>query len=249
MTEPTTPPTPSAAWRDFEQTAVAESAAVLSQSVSDALGAAQERDTAVKIPEEDSKFSLITVAIGVLVVFIIASVVWFWPHPEPATVKHALDLSARADLKVVPETEPAPVAIAGVASISGKNDGWDHPELAGLAIDGKPETSWRTAAMRDANLVGGRGFGLAINLGDNPVRVRKVVVTSSAKGGQLELRLTTADHPSGGTLLGAMPLADTTTFELATPVETNQLVLWSTNLPTAPGGGFRLMVSEVQVLG
>ena len=102
--------------------------------------------------------------------------------------------------------------------------------------------------------MGGRGYGLVINLGETPVRVRKVVVTSSAHGGQLELRQPAdgqpADsQPAGATLLGALPLSNTTAFNLDTPVLTKQLVLWSTNLPTAPGGGFRLMISEVQVLG
>lgn len=220
--------------------------------------------------QAESRFTIFSVIAGVIVVFVVATLVWMWPRPAATGAKHSLDLSASPDTLIVPEAEPAPIPIAGVTSISGKNDGWDHPELAGLAADGKPETSWRTASMRDATLVGGRGYGLVINLGETPVRVRKVVVTSSAHGGQLELRQPGGGQPASdqpadgtspanpakptgtpadGTLLGALPLSDTTAFNLDTPVLTNQLVLWSTNLPTAPGGGFRLMISEVQVLG
>ncbi|NMW74273.1 hypothetical protein [Mobiluncus mulieris] len=204
--------------------------------------------------QAESRFTIISVIQGIIAVFVVAMLVWMWPRPATTNAKHSLDLSTDPNMAIVPEAEPAPIPIAGVTSVSGIKDGWDHPELAGLAADGKPETSWRTASMRDATLVGGRGYGLVINLGETPVRVRKVVVTSSAHGGQLELRQPAdgqpADsQPAGGTLLGALPLSNTTAFNLDTPVLTKQLVLWSTNLPTAPGGGFRLMISEVQVLG
>lgn len=234
--------TESASWK-------ADTRNVFSQSFADARQAAQDNDNAVKVAAEESKLTVKIVAVGVALVCIIALVVWFWPRPQATTANETLDLSPQSELKVVPDAAPAPLPIAGVTSISGKNDGWDNAEMAPLAIDGKPETSWRTDAMRTSTLVDGRGFGLAINLGEAPVKVRKVIVTSSAKGGVLELRQTTAQDPSGGTLLGSLPLADTVTYELAEPVETNQLVLWSTEMPTGPGGGFRLTVSEVQVLG
>lgn len=222
---------------------------LLTRSVSEAVNAANEQDHAVKVQAADSKFTVTIVALGVVVVFVIACIAWFWPHPPVVATKHSLNLSAPADMKVVPDVEPEPVAIAGVASISGNNDGRDNPDTAGAAMDGKPETSWRTATMRSSAMKGKGGYGLDINLGQTPVKVRKVVVTSSANGGVLQLRQTTAADPSGGVLLGSQPVTENTIFQLDQAVETNELVLWSTELPTAPGGGYRLIISELQILG
>lgn len=202
-----------------------------------------------KVQQAEARLTIKIVIIGVLVVLVIATLAWLWPHPKPAQRHETLNLAPRGELKVLPDPEPTQLPLAGLHAVSTRSEGWENPELAPLANDGRPETSWRTATMRSQTLQFGRGYGLMLELGDTPVKVRKVQVSSPAKGGVLELRETTSEDPAGGTLLGSKPFEDTITFELDPSIETKQLLLWCTNLPTAPGGGFRAVISEVKVLG
>lgn len=202
-----------------------------------------------EVPAAESALTIKIAVLGVVVATVLALFAWFWPHSSSLEADTSLDLSPVPDLQVLPEAEPTPLPITGVASVSGLSDGYDHPELAGLAFDGKSETSWRTAALRSAVLAGGRGYGLVINLGDSPVKVRKVVVNSASTGGNLELRQGNAENFRQATVLGSQPLSSTITYHLAQPVETNSLVLWCTEMPTAAGGEYRLNISEIQVLG
>lgn len=228
----------------------AETTEVLNTSISDARQAATDYTPKhEEVPAAESALTLKITVLAVAVVTILALLVWFWPHSASVPTDNSLDLSPVPDLQVLPEAEPTPLPIAGVASVSGLPDGYDHPELAGLAVDGKPETSWRSAALRSAVLAGGRGYGLVINLGESPVQVKKVVVSSASTGGNLELRQGNAENFREATVLGSQPLSSTVTYHLAQPVETNSLVLWCTEMPTAAGGEFRLNISEIQVLG
>ncbi|NMW43749.1 hypothetical protein [Mobiluncus curtisii] len=228
----------------------AETTEVLNTSLSDARQAATDYTPKhEEVPAAESALTLKITVLGVVVVAVLALFAWFWPHPSSVRADHSLDLTPVPDLQVLPEAEPTPLPITSVTSISGLPDGYDHPELAGMAADGKPETSWRTAALRSAMLVGGRGYGLVINLGDSPVQVKKVVVSSASTGGTLELRQGNADNFRQATVLGSQPLSSTVTYHLARPVETNSLVLWCTEMPTSAGGEYRLNISEIQVIG
>lgn len=256
MSEPITPPssghpntkdktgTPS-----FITTSKQASRAVWNQSFNDAMEASWNQTNTDNLESHESKFALTLVAIGIGLIIVIAGITLGWPTPKPAAPTHCLNLEAQSDLKVVPDAPPSPIPITAVTPVGGEKNGWNHPEWAGLAIDGKPETSWRTAPMRNATPENGGGFGLMLSLGQEPVKVRKVVVNSSATGGALQLRQSTPEDPAGGTLLGTQPLNSTVIFKLDQPVETNHLTLWSTQLPVAAGGGYRLIISEIQVLG
>lgn len=228
-----------------------QTSGVINTSISDARSAATDltpskRDT---VPASESALTIKIVAIGVIIVFILALTSWFWPRSHNSPTQETLDLAPVPDLKVLPDAPPAPLTIAGVSTVSGLADGYDHPELAGLAIDHQPETSWNTSTLRSPKLSYGRGYGLVLNLGEEPVTVKKVVLTTPTTGGNLELRNGNAENFRDATVLGSQPLSANVTFALASPVETNSLVLWCTEMPTAPGGGYRLSISEVQVLG
>lgn len=228
----------------------AETTEVLNTSLSDARQAATDYSPKhEEVPAAESALTIKIVALGVAVATVLALFAWFWPHTSSVKADDSLDLSPVPDLQVLPEAAPTPLPIISVATVSGLPDGYDHPELAGLAVDGKSETSWRTAALRSAVLAGGRGYGLVVNLGESPVRVKQVVVNSSSTSGNLELRLGNAENYPQATVLGSQPLSSTSTYHLAQPVETNSLVLWCTEMPTAPGGEYRLTISEIQVLG
>lgn len=197
----------------------------------------------------DSRLTLKILLIGISIVFVVALIGWFMPHSQGKTPDKTLDLSPEKHLQVLPAVEPVALPIKDVASVSGIPDGYDNANLAGLATDGREDTAWRTASLRSAKLTGGRGYGLSLSLGDVPVKVRRVSITTAAQGGQLELRNTTADNPAGGKLLATASLGSPTIFDLPKPIQTKNLVLWCTELPKAPGGTNRLMISEVTVLG
>lgn len=197
----------------------------------------------------DSRLTLKILIIGIALVFVVALIAWYMPHSQGKTPDKSLDLSAEKHLQVLPGAEPVALPIKDVTSVSGIPDGYDNANLAGLATDGRENTAWRTASLRSAILTGGRGYGLSLNLGDAPVQVRRVSITTAAQGGQLELRSTTADNPAGGKLLAKSSLRSPTIFDLPKPIQTKNLVLWCTELPKAPGGANRLMISEVTVLG
>ena len=148
----------------------------------------------------------------------------------------------------------APLKISGVTDFDPQGDPTEeNPELAPLAIDGKPGTAWQTMTYRGNPKLGGlkSGVGLLIDLG-KPQKVSKVKVTLMGSPTSLQI-LAAPDAvaaPSStdgldtvATEDGAAGRADLT---LKKPVTTQWLVVWLTSLPAAPGG-FQGRVAEISV--
>ena len=151
-------------------------------------------------------------------------------------------------------TNSAPLSISGVTDFDPQGDPTEeNPELAPLAIDGKPGTAWQTMTYRGNPKLGGLkdGVGLLIDLG-KPQKVSKVKVTLMGSPTSLQI-LAAPDAvaaPSStdgldtvATEDGAAGRADLT---LKKPVTTQWLVVWLTSLPAAPGG-FQGRVAEISV--
>ena len=72
-----------------------------------------------------------------------------------------------------------------------------------------------------------------------------VTLRTNSTGGNVEIRATDAANPTGGPVLASGPFGPETVFTLDPATETQSLVLWITQLPTAADGGFRLELTEI----
>jgi hypothetical protein len=127
-------------------------------------------------------------------------------------------------------------------------DGDEKSEMAGLAIDGKPSTLWKTEAYTSADL--GRlkdGVGLLLDMGKS-MQISDVVATlSDAPGATVELKV--GDSPDLGSLKTVATEKNAAGKTTLTPEQaaTGQYVLiWFTRVPT-DAGKFHGTIYEVVV--
>ena len=130
----------------------------------------------------------------------------------------------------------------------------DHPESAGLAIDGKPDTAWSTDRYYDPDPFPKfkPGVGLLVRLRD-PVRISTVTVDQNSVGTVVEVRGSETAEPKS--------FAETTELSPPTPMQPGQnrlvisdtrpishLVIWISKLGSADGQN-RADISEIGVHG
>ncbi len=147
-----------------------------------------------------------------------------------------------------------PVDIAGVTDFDPQGDPpEENPDLAPLAIDGKPGTAWQTMTYRGNPRLGGlkSGVGLLVDLG-KPTRVDKVRLSLLGSPTSLQI-LAAPDAPAApsstdglDTVASADAAGARTSLTLKKPVTTQWLVVWLTSLPSTPGG-FQGRVAEISV--
>jgi hypothetical protein len=143
-----------------------------------------------------------------------------------------------------------PIPIVSVRDFDPAGNGQENPELAPLAIDGKPSTAWRTVFYDRADLGGLKpGVGLLLDLGA-PTPIGAVRVELVGRGTDIELRAAsiapvTADDAI--TVAQAKGAGDLVTLRPDPQVDARYLLLWLTKLPK-DGDRYRGGVSEVQVL-
>jgi hypothetical protein len=147
-----------------------------------------------------------------------------------------------------------PVKIAGVTDFDPQGDPpEENPDLAPLAVDGKPGTAWQTMTYRGNPRLGGlkSGVGLLVDLG-KPAKVGKVKLTLLGSPTSVEILAApgAASAPSSTdgleTVAGQDGAGDQADLKLKKPVTTQWLVVWLTSLPSAPGG-FQGRVAEISV--
>jgi hypothetical protein len=154
------------------------------------------------------------------------------------------------------KTAPASVAVkvAGVKDFDPEGDPpEENPDLAPLAIDGKPGTAWQTLTYRGNPRLGGlkNGVGLLVDLGKR-TKVGSVRLTLLGDGTSLELLAAPAASAPPSDTDGLQKVAEAddagtkVSLELDKPVTTQWLVVWLTSLPPAPGG-FKGQVAEISV--
>lgn len=128
----------------------------------------------------------------------------------------------------------------------GNNDG-EHPELASLAYDQQPDTTWISRRYNAADFAGLRsGIGFAVTL-EEKAPVSSIVIDTATNGGNVEIRATSPDTPTEGTVLASGPLSPGATFTFEQPVEAESIVLWFTELPQNPAGEYRAEINEILV--
>jgi len=128
----------------------------------------------------------------------------------------------------------------------------ENTDLAPLAVDGDPATTWRTVTYDQDLGPGGlkTGVGLTIDLGSS-VEVGEVDLTlvGAPTGVSLYLTETTPTGVRDLTPLEEVAAKSRQVITLDEPATGRYLVVWLTSLPALAEGGFRGEVAEVMVRG
>ncbi|MBW3069786.1 hypothetical protein GZ998_09775 [Actinomyces sp. 594] len=167
--------------------------------------------------------------------------------PAAKTVPTASAPATAAPEQQEEAEEPEPKASATPASAQALDpfgDNNEHPENAALVIDGSTDQAWSSRFYYDASLAWKQGIGMAVVL-EEEAQVSGVDIHGTGVGGNVQVRATSADDPTGGTLLAEGAFSEGTTsfdFDAAT---TESIVLWVTDLPTAADGQYKLTISEI----
>ncbi|WP_307490161.1 protein kinase family protein [Cellulomonas humilata] len=139
----------------------------------------------------------------------------------------------------------SPPVIASTTSIDPSDADGEHQEDVAKAYDGDPSTFWYTQTYKRDDFAGFKdAVGYAITL-TQKTTVTTVTLRTNSNGGNVEIRATDAANPTGGPVLASGPFGPETVFTLDPATETQSLVLWITQLPTAADGGFRLELTEI----
>jgi len=151
---------------------------------------------------------------------------------------------------------PRPVKITGVTDFDPQADPpEENPDLAPLAIDGKPGTAWQTMTYQNNPKLGGlkSGVGLLVDLG-RKTRVGSVKLALLGSPTSLQL-LAAPDAQAAPSSTDGLPVVASrdgagtrVTLRLRKPVRTQWLVVWLTSLPPAPSGGYQGKVAEISVV-
>ncbi|MDO5673210.1 MAG: hypothetical protein Q4G30_10215 [Actinomycetaceae bacterium] len=141
------------------------------------------------------------------------------------------------------------VEITSATSLDPFGDNNEHPELQHLLIDGETGPAWYSRFYNAPNFAGMKpGIGIALTL-NREAAIEEVVIHSDAVGGSFELRATSADDPTGGTVLAQGSFDHVTTVKVTDTTKTSSVVLWCKELPHTSDGRNRLSISEIAIKG
>ena len=159
------------------------------------------------------------------------------PEVEDALRAHVRRLVPSCDLVSVSDYDPY------------GNDKHENPQLAPMAIDNDPVSSWRTVSYKAADMSGKPGVGMLVDLGaPRPVDA----VRLSLLGLGTDLTVYATDNPTKKmrtftTMVAVTGAPSQVTLRVPRPVTTRYLVVWFTRLPSVDGR-FQGGVSDIKVL-
>ena len=164
--------------------------------------------------------------------------------------------SSAATTPATPTETGSPVQIVAAQDFDPEGDPpEENPGQVSLAIDGKPDTGWRTMTYKDDAHLGGlkSGVGLVLDLGSEQ-EVGSVDVKLVGAPTDLELYATAPgvnDPPAelaDARRVTGLSADGTSALLRADPaLHTRFLIVWLTKLPPVTGGGFRGEIAEVTV--
>lgn len=138
-----------------------------------------------------------------------------------------------------PTPRPAPfVRLTAAGAFDPEGDGRERDEEAGLAVDGRAETAWRTERYSSFFK---EGVGLVLDAGRR-VRVERVVVDVPGPGTRAAIRLGSAREGPFTTVAGPRPLVGRTSFTIAKRAG-RYVVVWVVDMPDDAAAE----ISEVRV--
>jgi len=128
-------------------------------------------------------------------------------------------------------------------------DGKENPDLAKLAIDGKPKTAWLTTNYYSNTLGNKAGVGLLIDLGEvTKVGSVEVTFTSPAHGATIFLTDSPTPDLTSANVLGTVSNSDKTeNFKLDKPLTGQYVLIWLTKVPRNEIGNYVGGIAEVKV--
>ncbi|HLS62397.1 MAG TPA: murein biosynthesis integral membrane protein MurJ [Ruania sp.] len=141
--------------------------------------------------------------------------------------------------------EPADIDFDEAMSLDPSTGSGDNSDLADQAIDGDPDTIWRSLRYDNPSYGMKPGLGFAVVL-DEPTTVTTVTLDVQGEGGTVQIRNTTPEDPSGGEVLAEGSMGPDTTYTLSEPTELEAIVLWFPELPEAASDGRnRIELAEI----
>lgn len=161
-----------------------------------------------------------------------------------------------AGVNVIPFTggEVRTLPIEAIDDFDPQGDEAENPDSANLAIDGDPETGWRTTTYFNRPEFGGLkdGVGLVVDLGAAR-EVSQVRLTLGDDRTSVELygapgRTSPPERLSGLTRLGSVTAGGQARIDVDS-FETRFLLVWLTSLPEVTTGKFQGEVREIVVRG
>jgi hypothetical protein len=215
-------------------------------------------------PEEQSRFVIFAVAGVVLLVLLVAvfSVRGLFASDDdgdgaasPAPSLGTPSGGAPSPSGPAPSTPQPSVSlpsfagpqIAAVRALDPEGDGDEDTRRTPRAVDGDPETTWRSQQYNSAEFGGLKdGVGLSLRL-QQPAVVRTVQLDVKQAGGTVEIRTGDTPDVSKSTVVATQDISGeqvTVTTQGATAKP--YVILWFTSLPK-DGGKYRIEVSEVRV--
>lgn len=186
------------------------------------------------------------IVLGLVVVLVLVGALWAVskvlnpsdPPPvaeSPAATQDAGGGGAAEESDGEESSEPSetpevrPVIKSG-DQLDPEGDG-QHPEAVDLAYDGDPSTFWYTQWFNGADFAGLRsGLGYVIEL-EKPAPVTSITLNTNSSGGNVQIRATSRDKPTEGTVLAEGEFSSETTLDLDEETVADSFVIWITELP------------------
>jgi serine/threonine-protein kinase len=145
---------------------------------------------------------------------------------------------------------PGPMIEPESATVFAPGGSPDNPQDAGKAIDGNPETAWRTVTYRDAvpfpTFIEGQGLMLHLS---EPTALSAVTIDISSTGTEVQIRSSPTEKPAA--LSDTTELTPTATLqpgqnriEVEDQTKTSNVLVWISKLGTTDGKS-RTEISEV----
>ncbi len=147
-------------------------------------------------------------------------------------------------------TGPGPIVKPESATVFSPGGTPDNPQDAGKAIDGDPDTAWKTVTYRDADPFPTfiEGQGLMLHLSE-PTALSAVTIDISSTGTEVQIRSSPTEKPAA--LSDTTELAPTTTLqpgqnriEVHDSAKTSNVLVWISKLGTTDGQS-RTEISEI----
>jgi hypothetical protein len=196
----------------------------------------------------------VVAVLGTLALVIALGTAWAFSRIGGAT-EASPDATASGPPSAAPTTTtptttqppPPPPVPVQVLALDPQGDGEENDDELAFAIDGDPETMWRTVRY-DTQAFGGLpkdGVGIVLDLG-GPKETRGMVLTALGSGGTVEIRASQTPTIDGSTLLATGVTDDVAPLTFTwDAVQSPYVIVWFTALPTYQGE-WRGVVSEVK---
>ena len=171
------------------------------------------------------------------------------PRTDPVATTTAAPTTQAEETPSASPTTTDPTAVPEISSINvldPEGDGEENPDLTPRAMDGDPDTYWRSRSYVNPQYGMKSGIGLDLVL-EQPAMVSEVEIELHGTGGHVQVKADPSDAVDGAVIAEA-DMGGTTVITFPEPVEMSNVVLWFTSLPTAESDGKnRLEVIQVAV--